>query len=224
MRYTEVLESIREYITELYQRHDNPMLIYHNLHHTEQVVHNAISVSTHHRLSEDALFVIQAAAWFHDVGYLFDTSAHEQVGADEAEKFLSSKGIDECVITSVKTAILATRMPQKADTLEAKIVCDADLYHLGTSEFRQINKLVREEKSQMYPGAFTKDDWLKSTIALLEHHQYQTAYCRKHLGVQKQKNLDELQEKLKDSCAVSPVVFNLQCDSGIDSDPKSPEG
>lgn len=221
MNYTELLESIRDYVTQLFQKHENPVLIYHNLSHTEQVVHNVISVSTHHRLSEEALFIVQAAAWFHDVGYLFDTSAHEQVGAGEAEKFLEAKGVSEAVVKAVKFAILATRMPQKADTIEEKIVCDADLYHLGTQEFRHINKLVREEKSQMCPGSFTKDDWLKSTIALLEHHEYQTAYCRKHLGVQKQKNLDELQEKLKNSAAVPSATFNF---TGAGQDAKSSKG
>ncbi|HWV29676.1 MAG TPA: Pycsar system effector family protein, partial [Dyadobacter sp.] len=41
-----------------------------------------------------------------------------------------------------------------------------------------------------------KAEWRKSTIKLLENHEYQTDYCRDLLDKQKKKNLDKLKQKL----------------------------
>ncbi len=197
MNYTELLEKVQKHVVGLFQTRHTPVLVYHSLAHTEQVVHNAISLSTHHQLSEDELFIVQAAAWFHDTGYLFNIEDHEHVGALEAERFLQAQQISPEIIGAVKSAICATRLPQSAAGITDKIVCDADLYHFGTKEFVEINKLVRKEKTLLYPNSFTKEAWLRKTISLLESHEYQTEYCKKHLAVQKEKNLLALQKKLK---------------------------
>jgi predicted metal-dependent HD superfamily phosphohydrolase len=49
------------------------------------------------------------------------------------------------VIEKVKACILATEMPQKPVGLLQEIICDADLFHLGTEDFSDRSKLVRKE-------------------------------------------------------------------------------
>jgi hypothetical protein len=90
---------------------------------------------------------------------------------------------------------MATQIPQKPANLLENIVCDADLFHLGTDEFSERNKLMRKEAEAMQNRKISKDEWRKSTIRLLETHQYQTDYCRLLLNETKQENLMKLRMK-----------------------------
>jgi len=222
MNYILLLEKVQNHVHGLFQANKNPLLIYHNIVHTQMVVHNAIGLSSHLQLSESELFIVQVAAWFHDTGYLFDIENHERAGAAEAEQFLKALAVAPEIIASVKSAILATKLPQSAASITDKIVCDADLYHLGTEDFADINKLVRQEKLLLYPDSFTKDAWLKKTIALFESHEFQTEYCKKHLTAQKEKNFAALQKKLKKNGA-DVVLMGHKSEKKGESGEKSKE-
>ena len=80
-------------------------------------------------------------------------------------------------------------------SLDEQIVCDADLFHLGTDEFAERNKLLRKEAEALSGGKIGKEDWRRSTIRLLEGHKYYTDYCRDLLGEKQWENLEELREK-----------------------------
>jgi hypothetical protein len=107
------------------------------------------------------------------------------------------------VIEEVKGCILATVWPQNPTTFLQQIVCDADLFHLGTPEFGDWNKLVRKEAEQRLGKKIDKAEWRKSTIRLLESHTYQTDYCRDLLDKQKRKNLEKLKEKDQEAEEIS---------------------
>lgn len=112
-----------------------------------------------------------------------------------AAAFLTGTGVDAGAIQSVKGCILATQIPQKPTNLLEDIVCDADLFHLGTDRFSERNKLMRKEGEAFKGKKIDKDEWRRSTIRLLESHQYHTDYCRLLLNEKKQENLDKLREK-----------------------------
>ncbi|WP_229253922.1 Pycsar system effector family protein [Dyadobacter sp. NIV53] len=172
-------------------------LLYHNLVHTESVVAHAAQIADHYHLDERDSFIVGAAAWFHDTGYYDgDAPGHEQRGADMAARFLTEDGIKDDVILEIRGCILATVVPQKPQNILQQIVCDADLFHFGTKEFPERNKLMRKESEQRLGQKIDKSKWRKSTIELLESHIFQTDYCIELLSAQKAKNLEKL--KLKD--------------------------
>jgi hypothetical protein len=39
-------------------------------------------------------------------------------------------------------------LPQKPFTLIEKIICDADLYHLGTNKFKKLSALLKQEREE----------------------------------------------------------------------------
>jgi hypothetical protein len=91
--------------------------------------------------------------------------------------------------------ILATKIPQNPHNLLEEIVCDADLYHLGTDHFSELNKMLRKEYEEIFHEKVDKDKWRNKTISLLESHKYHTDYARMLLEGQKEKNLANLKEK-----------------------------
>ncbi|PSL26069.1 Pycsar system effector family protein [Dyadobacter jiangsuensis] len=197
MNYNHRLDKVKHHVHHFFGTKALAQLSYHNLVHTESVVGNAVKIANHYRLEDKETFIVVTAAWFHDTGYSTGEAAgHEKRGAEMAAEFLRSEEVDEDVIAEVEGCILATVWPQKPANFLQQVVCDADLYHLGTPEFSDWNKLVRKEAEHRLGRKIDKTEWRKSTIKLLENHEYQTDYCRDLLDKQKKKNLDKLKQKL----------------------------
>lgn len=197
MNYNHRLDKVKHHVHHFFGTKALAQLSYHNLVHTESVVGNAVKIANHYRLEDKETFIVVTAAWFHDTGYSTGEAAgHEKRGAEMAAEFLGSEEVDEDVIAEVEGCILATVWPQKPANFLQQVVCDADLYHLGTPEFSDWNKLVRKEAEHRLGRKIDKTEWRKSTIKLLENHEYQTDYCRDLLDKQKKKNLDKLKQKL----------------------------
>ncbi|HWB92889.1 MAG TPA: Pycsar system effector family protein [Puia sp.] len=193
MEYTNTLEQAQHYVRSYFDSHVNEKLIYHNQKHTEKVVEAATQIAKHYQLNDTDLFTVVTAAWFHDIGYLAgDGKGHEERGARMAQSYLEGTGVERPVIEAICRCIIATQLPQRAVGLTEQIVCDADLYHLGTDEFPERNKLMRKEAEAMQGRKISKDEWRRSTIRFLESHQYYTDYCRLLLNEKQQENLNRL--------------------------------
>ena len=196
MDYTSTLEQAQHYVKTLYDSQATEKLYYHNLKHTEQVVDAAVQIAQHYQLSDVDFFTVVVAAWFHDIGYLSgDGKGHEERGARMAQSYLEGTGLEFGVVEAVKRCIIATQLPQRAVGLTEQIVCDADLYHLGTDEFSDRNKLMRKEAEAVQHRKISKEEWRRSTIRFVESHQYYTDYCRLLLNEKQTENLIKLKAK-----------------------------
>jgi HD superfamily phosphodiesterase len=195
MNYYTLLDEVKQYVTSFFHTHANDKLIYHNLVHTENVVSAAIEIANHYRLNDLDYFIVVTAAWFHDIGYYTEPARHEEKGAEEAAAFLNRKGVDAKTVETVANCIRATRMPQNPETLLEKIVADADLFHLGTAKFAELNKIIRKEFIELHKVDVSKEEWRNKTIRLLETHYYHTDYCRLLLNDTKAKHLEKLKAK-----------------------------
>jgi predicted metal-dependent HD superfamily phosphohydrolase len=196
MDYRSISEQAEHYVRSYFDAHPDHRLFYHNLHHTERVARAAGEIGRHYQLGETDFFIVRTAAWFHDIGYFTGGApGHEQRGAQLAAAFLEGTGIATAVSEGVQKCILATQLPQRAVSLTEQIICDADLYHLGTDQFGEQNKLMRKETEAFRQIKLGKEEWRKSTIALLEGHQYYTEYCRLLLKEKYAQNLAQLKLK-----------------------------
>jgi len=207
MNYQQLLEQVKQHVIRYFKTKGDQKLAYHNLAHTESVVSNAGQIARHYRLGEKDFFIVLTAAWFHDTGYFTGGAEdHELRGADIAVKFLREIQVDEEVIQMVRQCILATRMPQSPGSLIEQIVCDADLFHFGTDEFAERNKLMRREAESRLGTKITKSDWRKSTIRFMEAHHFQTDYGRNLLEDKKKQNLKDIIAKDTDEKKLTGVT------------------
>ena len=185
-----------EHVTVLFEKMHNPNLVYHNLEHTKYVVQRTNEIATHYNLNEKELTISSLAAWFHDTGHLFtDASKHEEQSVEIMKKFMTENDNDPQLIAEIEGCILATKFPRHPQNLLQEIICDADTYHLGTKEFKEVNKKVFEEHL-LRVGPESKEEWNKETLELLESHKYYTSYCRSLLEEKKQSNMKKLKKKI----------------------------
>lgn len=205
MSYQTIMEQVKGYVSDLCNAPEAARLPYHNNFHTEAVVQAATRIASHYQLNDHDFFIVLVAAWFHDTGYYTGPPAgHEQRGAELAEAFLKQKDLPEETLSAIKNCILSTRLPQSPQNLLEEIVCDADLFHLGTDEFAGRNKLMRKEAEQLAGKEIAKEDWRKGTIQLLQSHHYHTDYCRLLLDGGKQSNLEKLLKKAAEDPSALP--------------------
>jgi len=199
MDYPFLLQKAQQYIDQYFASQVHRQLPYHNKSHTERVVDAVIKIANHYQLNEHDFFVVTIAAWFHDMGYYSGAaSEHEANGAAMAAAFLGQHAADDTSIEQVKNCILATRMPQMPSNLLEQIVCDSDLFHLGTKDFPELNKLMRKEAEERAGKEINKKEWRSHTIAFLQSHHYHTDYCQLLLNQKKQENLELLLKKQKE--------------------------
>lgn len=196
MPYHNLTQLIGEYVKGLYKQNHNPDLFYHNLEHTENVVQRSLEIAANYSLTEKELFIILAAAWFHDTGQLFgEPKDHEERSVTIMRDYLQAKKVKKATIDSIQGCILATKLPQQPKTLLEEIICDADTFNLGTKEFIETDKLLKKEFKVRKNVAI--DNWEKMTLNLLKKHTFFTSYCRDLLEKGKQKNIEIMRFHLK---------------------------
>jgi len=196
MDFQKTLEKAKQFVLARYAKDQDPSLLYHNSKHTLDVVKHTTKIATHYQLSDEDFFIVVTAAWFHDSGYTaLNKDGHENRSAGIASDFLKQEEVSDSIIEKVKACILSTKMPQNPNSQLEQILCDADLYHLGTDEFSDYSKLLRKEIEITENRQIDKHQWREKNIELLSTHQYFTDYARLLLNDQQAKNLEKLKEK-----------------------------
>ncbi len=196
MTASELISKAETQVRGLFVANDNPALIYHTIFHTEHVVANAEQIAANYSLRKRDHAAVIVSTWFHDTGYLFTTRIkHEEKSAELAASFLEEQGEPE-LISKVKECILATQFPQQPSSLLSQIACDADLFHLGTPEFQDINKRIRKEKEKLTGESISRKKWRKQTLAFLEGISFHTEYAKNLLDFGKEQNIIRIKEKI----------------------------
>jgi len=197
MQIASIIEAAGQYVKAQYQQHPNPNLVYHDLTHTQQVVEAAEQIAAHYRLQEQDQLVVMVAAWFHDAGYLLgNAKGHEEKGAELARSFLQQQNLPESIQQQVSGCIMATKMPQNPHNLLEEIVCDADLFHLGSKHYKERSKAMRQEAEATLGKDIPGAAWAGTSLLFLENHQYFTDYARVLLKEQKEDNIRWLKKKM----------------------------
>lgn len=193
---TALIQRIEAYVTQLFAEQATPGLVYHSLLHTQEVVQTVDEFARHYQLNDEQYLTVIAAGWFHDVGYLQTTPAlHEEKSAELAATFLAENAVSSAFITRVEQCILATRVPQSPGDLLEQILCDADLFHLGSPDFKEKTKLLRQELENLQGQSISGSEWRKKNISFLKGHHYFTEYARTRQSQGQIDNLRRLEDK-----------------------------
>lgn len=195
-RQIQIIAEVKKVVTELFEKKVNPLFVFHNIEHTRQVVKAIEVIGSHYRLNVDDQFVLLVSAWFHDTGFSAgQAEGHEKESIRLATEFLKHCYADQEIIFKVTSCIQSTQMPQGPANLLEQIICDADLFHLGTDKFSEMTELLRQELQVYYNKEFSKEKWCQWNIEFLLSHKYFTGYCQSNLELVKQRWIEQLRNK-----------------------------
>ncbi|NAS32552.1 HD domain-containing protein [Flavobacteriaceae bacterium R38] len=161
-----------------------------------EVYKNVAKIGLYEKLNKDELELILLAALFHDVGNAIEYTGHESYSADEALSFLTSQGYSNDKVAIVCNCIYATQIPQKPRNVYENILCDADLFHLGSKQYFTKCELLRREWSEFLQLSYPDEVWVTMNIEFLQKHRFQTKYGKSVLEPIKQENIRQLKKML----------------------------
>ncbi|MCX6206971.1 MAG: YitT family protein [Bacteroidetes bacterium] len=170
-------------------------IIYHNAQHTKNVIAAADHLALAENIGGDDIILLKTAALFHDSGFLQNHTEHETISCTIAKKYLPEYGYSPEQIEIICRMIMATKLPQSPIDHLSQILCDADLFYLGSEEyFMYSEKLFKE--SQKNGLLKTDTEWVLKQVEFLTTHHFFTKTAQNERETKKQQHLQELQSKL----------------------------
>lgn len=171
-------------------------LLYHNYQHVLNVVNATDYLLKKESVPEEDRWMILTAALLHDSGFLQTYQNHEEASCDVARETLPAYGYDEETIEEICRMIMATKIPQTPLDHYGEIICDADLFYLGTDDFFPVaGNLFKELKS--IGAVKTEKEWDGKQLGFLHVHHYFTKTAIAELEPKKAANVKTLEEKWK---------------------------
>ena len=170
---------------------------YHNYEHTLYVQTKARELGIQEGLNKHEIELLDAAALWHDTGYVHTYKGHEEESCVMARQYLPDFGFAREDIEIICGMIMATKIPQTASTLMQQIIADADLAYLGTlGAFEKADDLYKEIKS--IDTNLTKEEWNRQQVNFLTSHRYFTRYYQEKKEPIKQAYLGQIRDLMQD--------------------------
>ena len=183
--------DMKSFVVDLLKEKLSPFYYYHNDAHTLYVADKVLEIGQQENCSEKELDLLQAAALWHDSGFINSYNNHEKESCILARQCLPDYGYSPADITSICGMIMATRMPQSPKNKAETIIADADLEYLGTKDVEEKAAALFKELQHLNPS-LTQAQWLKTQVSFLQAHHYFTRFCKENIAPAKQLYLERL--------------------------------
>jgi len=199
--HTQRLKIVDQYIRALFRDELPNGIKYHDadhtLHPTKGVVAIANEIAKAENISEHDRELLITAAYFHDTGYIREYDKNEPIAARMAGRILKLIGYRPNEIEKIQNMILSTDLAVEPKTHIEKILCDADLDHLGRPDFLEFDAKLRQGRSNRGVDVSDDEKWYKGTLDLIKKHRFYTESRKKLREQEKQKNIQRLSNLLK---------------------------
>ncbi|HVZ96238.1 MAG TPA: YitT family protein [Chitinophagaceae bacterium] len=198
------VEKLKDFIFKKLEQELAPHLAYHNAAHTRSVFNHTKELAAAEKINGESRQLLLTAALLHDAGFLKAYDDHEEASCEIAADILPDFGYTHEQIEKVAEIIMATKLPQQPKSKLGEILCDADLYYIGTNRYTTTaQKLYHELQNK---GIFhNKNEWTQKQVEFIKSHKFYTHTARQKLDKKKQENLRMLQ-------TMKPVVKELKHD------------
>lgn len=190
-------ERARQYALERLGKQLSPRLVYHSLEHTrDDVEPAAVRLAQIENITGLDLILLRTAAYYHDIGYIYQREDHEHVSAELAARVLPIFGYVSTHIRTIRDMIMVTKLPQNPHTLLEKILADADLDSLGRDDCIQKSFALRAELAD-FGMMYTDEQWYNQQLKFFQSHDYFTAAAHQLRDEGKRKSIDAMRDLLE---------------------------
>ncbi|MBQ6924402.1 MAG: S8 family serine peptidase [Kiritimatiellae bacterium] len=182
-------------IFEEIRRATPPEFAFHNAEHARDTVEAVYRILRHYpRLAAARRRELLFAALMHDQQYAADPGDHEEASAKEAAIVARVYGYTETFAANVAALIKATKPECRPTTLQEKIICDADLFHIGTPAYAARSAALRREfAAQGRP--FSDAKWRRHEIEFLSAHRFHLPWLERERRAEREAAVRALSRK-----------------------------
>ncbi len=191
------INKAEKFILDLLQSKLPENLHYHKVSHTLDVVNSSTEIAIEENIVDPTdLILLRTAALYHDCGFINVYEDHEEEGCRITREILPMFSYNADQIEIICEMIMKTKIPQRPATHLEKILCDADLDHLGKEDFEIIGRqLISERRAHGFQG--DENAWNEIQISFLESHTFWTESSRRKGNQKKSEHLMRLKNLYK---------------------------
>ncbi len=188
-------EGVKRFVIEKLRKELSPLLYYHSIEHTLDVLDAAGRLAAMENVNGHELMLLKTGALFHDLGFCETYDGHENASIKIAREVLPGYEYSEEDIQIVEGLIKCTEIPQTPKNHLEMIMADADLDYLGRDDiFFTGQKLQYEWK--LRGKISTIREWHEVQLRFIKNHRYFTASATKLREEAKQDNIRQLETLL----------------------------
>ena len=198
---SKIVPKTFDYCIEFLEQSRCKALPFHSVEHTKDVYNYCKTIAQYEEVFGSELEPVLIAALFHDTGMAETYVGHEEQSVEYAREFLKKQDYPEDRLKIVTDCIMATKMPQRPKTKVEKIICDADLYHLGIENYIFKNERLRAEWKTFFNRSYSDEEWYALNMDFLENQKFHTWFGQTVLTNRKELNFKLLKswhEKYQD--------------------------
>lgn len=176
-------------------------LYYHNLAHTEDVLHETILFGIVNGRSEAELERNAVASVWHDTGFTKRRTENEEIAVELFEEAIRDNPPEYA--ESVKTIILDTTVRKTdkgyeiimSDPISGNVL-DADVSNFGRPDFWEKRRAIAVERGVNWENTEERLVFLKDTLSFIKNHDWKTEGARILRQEQKLKNIAEMEKEI----------------------------
>lgn len=202
----DLIADAESYVGDFYKAHFSEKYVFHDFQHTREVVEATKQIAVGYPLLPQDNENLLLAAWFHDMGYIEGAEGHEIRSCNYARIFLEQHDYPKAEMEVVIACIRATKIQELPNTLLEKIMCDADLSHLGSKMYWEHCTRLRQELFLTQNIVRSELEWVNFELDFITHQQYYTEVAHDLFDKRKQKHIRQL---LKHKMRLNPDTVDL---------------
>lgn len=176
---TPLLAAARRHVLQLWNDQHDARLVFHNFSQAAGVAEKALEIGRAETLPAELLESVLLAAWFHNIGYLYDLRQTVETGAIRAEFFLSEQKCPPEKIRQVRQCLLSALHDEAPKTPEAQVLADALRVYDWVDTYAARLSLLRLERELLQEAPLSEADWQGYVQEQLEKGTLRTAYAKK---------------------------------------------
>jgi predicted metal-dependent HD superfamily phosphohydrolase len=170
-----------------YARDNMPKKDYHNFEHAQKVAEAFRKIGYLEALTETEINLGEVSAYLHDIIHQ-NAPDDETRSAERVQEVLPQWGYSAKEVQTVTELIRATKFPTSPKNLLEQVMCDADIFYLGTEEYWQGSEQLRQEWNIEY------GTWNARQVVFIENVRYYTESARELTKLFLQRHLQKLKE------------------------------
>ncbi|MFK7808581.1 MAG: hypothetical protein AB8F74_12325, partial [Saprospiraceae bacterium] len=171
-----ILKATAQHVLNIFNEQYDSRYLYHSYERTVGIKERAEEVANALSLSDTVLEVVLISAWFHETGYLVDSSEAVSKSMDLARDFLKGKGYPAEKLQRVLACINATGETVNAITTEEQVLNDAIAAHTCGELFSTHRPLLRLEWELLQNRHMSSFEWQQLQMQALLQARFLTAH------------------------------------------------
>lgn len=197
MNRQKILIKAHKYVETYLTHKRKPGYVYHDLRGRKNYVKDCLKLAHAAQLEGEAIFLLELAALFKDIGRGIEGKSLEEVSCSVTQKFSASIELNPQLVASLVSLLKEEKQEEEKLKIMSHILRDAEWAFWGKKSFNRKATLLYLEKKNLSEEPIQERIWYKELLDKMTRHRFLTPWANEKYAKRKNKNLLKLKSKIK---------------------------